>query len=144
MNVLTTKGAYRMPNKTSNAKLRANEQYSKDNITRINVNLNRNTMQDVIDALELCDSKQGFIVSLIRSDCYRRFSNHLLLNGNDLTYQTVSKYAADIEAAFPRFRELADQDALARVESLFVEDTPAHVIVAEYLRSTATDPIIID
>ena len=42
--------------------------YKKANVKQIKIELNKNTMSDVIEQLEKQNSKQGYIIDLIRKD----------------------------------------------------------------------------
>ena len=50
----------------SKAQLRAQEKYDKANTVQITLKLNKKTDKDIIDYLNKCDNKQGFIKELIR------------------------------------------------------------------------------
>lgn len=57
-----------MAGKTSEAQKRAVAKYNAANIVQVALRLNRNTDQDIIEALESVPSKQGYIKALIRAD----------------------------------------------------------------------------
>lgn len=57
-----------MSGKTSEAQKRAVAKYNAANIVQVALRLNRNTDQDIIEALENAPSKQGYIKDLIRAD----------------------------------------------------------------------------
>lgn len=50
------------------AQIKASNRYNKENTLTICLRLNRANDADIIEALELCDSKQGYIKDLIRKD----------------------------------------------------------------------------
>ena len=143
MQTITSKEHSAMAKKTSDSQIKASSNYHKGHIKRVALDLNTTTMTDVLDHLESVNSKQGYIISLIRSDMYRKFSNHLVINGKDIESETCMQYADLIEEHFDRIRELSNPEAFSSARSMFTDDAPAWVIVAEYLRSTETDPIII-
>lgn len=64
------------PNKSgkpsTEAAQRASMKYAKENVTQFKLSLNNNTDSDIIDKLNTCDNKQGYIKSLIRSDIEKR------------------------------------------------------------------------
>lgn len=45
-----------------------NIKYSKQMVKRVVLNLNQNTMSDVIEWLDKQDNKQGYVIDLIRKD----------------------------------------------------------------------------
>lgn len=45
-----------------------NIKYSKQVVKRVVLNLNQNTMADVIEWLDTKDNKQGYVIDLIRKD----------------------------------------------------------------------------
>lgn len=47
---------------------KASAKYQKDNIKQIKIALNVNTDADIINHLEICENKQGYIKDLIRND----------------------------------------------------------------------------
>ena len=51
----------------SKAQLRAQEKYDKDNTVQVKLKLNKKTDDDIIEALNNQDNKQGFIKGLIRA-----------------------------------------------------------------------------
>lgn len=42
--------------------------YNKNLVKQFKINLNKNTMQDVIEWLDKQDNKQGYVIDLIRKD----------------------------------------------------------------------------
>jgi len=50
------------------SRTRANLRYQKKNIKQMKLDLNRNTDSDIIDFLDQCENKQGYIKALIRED----------------------------------------------------------------------------
>jgi len=50
------------------SRTRANLRYHKNNIKQMKIDLNRNTDSDIIDFLDQCENKQGYIKKLIRED----------------------------------------------------------------------------
>ena len=50
------------------AKTKATMKYKKKNIKQMKLDLNRNTDSDIINFLETCENKQGYIKALIRED----------------------------------------------------------------------------
>lgn len=50
------------------SRTRANLRYQKKNIKQMKLDLNRNTDSDIIDFLDQCKNKQGYIKKLIRED----------------------------------------------------------------------------
>ena len=50
------------------SRAKAATKYQKDNIKQIKIALNVNTDADIINHLETCENKQGYIKSLIRND----------------------------------------------------------------------------
>ena len=50
------------------SRAKASTKYQKDNIKQIKIALNVNTDADIINHLETCENKQGYIKSLIRND----------------------------------------------------------------------------
>lgn len=50
------------------SRAKASAKYQKDNIKQIKIALNVNTDVDIINHLETCENKQGYIKSLIRND----------------------------------------------------------------------------
>ena len=55
----------------SEAQLRAQAKYDKDNTVQIKLKLNKRTDKDIIERLSEADSKQGYIKELIRLDILR-------------------------------------------------------------------------
>jgi len=50
------------------SRAKASAKYQKDNIKQIKIALNVNTDADIINHLETCENKQGYIKDLIRND----------------------------------------------------------------------------
>ncbi|MBO5628882.1 MAG: hypothetical protein J5965_07360 [Aeriscardovia sp.] len=50
------------------SRAKASAKYQKDNIKQIKIALNVNTDADIINHLEICENKQGYIKDLIRKD----------------------------------------------------------------------------
>lgn len=56
---------------TSKAQLRAQAKYDKDNTVQVRLKLNKKTDRDILDYLDGCNNKQGYIKELIRADILR-------------------------------------------------------------------------
>ena len=56
---------------TTDAQMRANAKYDKENTVRLSLKLNLNTDSDILAKLESVESKQGYIKALIREDIER-------------------------------------------------------------------------
>lgn len=54
------------------AKRKRNKEYNQTNTTRIPINLNNITDQDILDHLATVPNRQGYIKDLIRKDMERR------------------------------------------------------------------------
>lgn len=54
--------------KTTKAQLRASDKYRRANIMSVLLQVNRKTEADIIDVLESCPNKMGYIKALIRND----------------------------------------------------------------------------
>ena len=54
------------------SRAKASAKYQKDNIKQIKIALNVNTDADIINHLEICENKQGYIKDLIRKDIKNR------------------------------------------------------------------------
>lgn len=54
--------------KSSDARIRANMKYIKNNIKQCKFDLNKNTEADIIEHLDKQPNKQGYIKGLIRND----------------------------------------------------------------------------
>lgn len=52
----------------SEAQLRAVARYDQEHTTQLKLKLNKRTDSDIIEWLQNCDSKQGYIKELIRKD----------------------------------------------------------------------------
>jgi hypothetical protein len=50
------------------SRTRANLKYHKNNIKQMKIDLNKNTDSDIINFLDQCKNKQGYIKRLIRED----------------------------------------------------------------------------
>jgi hypothetical protein len=50
------------------SRTKANLKYKRKNIKQMKLDLNRNTDSDIIDFLDQCENKQGYIKRLIRKD----------------------------------------------------------------------------
>ena len=50
------------------SRTKANLKYKRKNIKQMKLDLNRNTDSDIINHLETCENKQGYIKDLIRKD----------------------------------------------------------------------------
>ena len=50
------------------SRTRANLKYHKNNIKQMKIDLNKNTDSDIINFLDQCENKQGYIKALIRED----------------------------------------------------------------------------
>lgn len=55
----------------SKAQLRAQAKYDKDNTVQVTLKLNKKTDADIIEYLNSCTNKQGYIKELIRTDILR-------------------------------------------------------------------------
>ena len=60
------KGAYMKKN--SDARIRANAKYNKENTKNVVLHLNINTDKDILDHLDGKENKTGYIKDLIRDD----------------------------------------------------------------------------
>lgn len=58
----------KLSEKAKQKKSEYNIEYKKKNNKQIKLELNKNTMADVIEQLEKQESKQGYIIDLIRKD----------------------------------------------------------------------------
>jgi len=65
------KGVSGMQKKSSDARIRANAKYNKENVKQVVLHLNISTDKDILDYLEHKDNKTGYIKELIRSDIAR-------------------------------------------------------------------------
>lgn len=54
--------------KTTEAQLRASDKYKKANIMNVLLQVNRKTEVDIVNILEACPNKMGYIKKLIRQD----------------------------------------------------------------------------
>ena len=54
--------------KNSDARIRANAKYNKENIKMVTLHLNITTDKDILDYLQKKDNKTGYIKELIRED----------------------------------------------------------------------------
>lgn len=54
--------------KNSDARIRANAKYNKENIKMVTLHLNITTDKDILDYLQKKDNKTGYIKDLIRED----------------------------------------------------------------------------
>lgn len=57
-----------MERKNSEARIRANAKYNKENTRNVVLHLNITTDKDILDHLERKDNKTGYIKDLIRDD----------------------------------------------------------------------------
>ena len=57
-----------MPKKSSDARIRANAKYNKENTRNVVLHLNITTDKDILEHLERKDNKTGYIKELIRAD----------------------------------------------------------------------------
>ena len=64
------------------AQIKASNRYNKENTLTICLRLNRANDADIIEALELCESKQGYIKDLIRDDLYKNKIREILNKHN--------------------------------------------------------------
>lgn len=58
----------KLSEKARKNKVDYNIKYSKQVVKRVVLNLNQNTMADVIEWLDTKDNKQGYVIDLIRKD----------------------------------------------------------------------------
>lgn len=58
----------KLSEKARKNKVDYNIKYSKQMVKRVVLNLNQNTMADVIEWLDTKDNKQGYVIDLIRKD----------------------------------------------------------------------------
>lgn len=61
-----------MTDKQRESRRRAKEKYDKLNTVQIKLKLNKNTDKDILEMLEQCGNKQGYIKNLIRKDLQKR------------------------------------------------------------------------
>ena len=57
-----------MEKKSSDARIKANAKYNKNNVKMINLHLNIKTDADILEYLEPMENKTGYIKKLIRED----------------------------------------------------------------------------
>ena len=60
-----------MTKKSSDARIRANAKYNKENTKNVVLHLNITTDKDILDYLQKKDNKTGYIKDLIRDDMAR-------------------------------------------------------------------------
>lgn len=61
-----------MTDKQRESRRRAKEKYDKLNTVQIKLKLNKKTDKDILEMLEQCGNKQGYIKNLIRKDLQKR------------------------------------------------------------------------
>lgn len=61
-----------MTDKQKESQRRAKKKYDELNTTQVKLKLNKKTDKDILEMLERCGNKQGYIKKLIREDLQKR------------------------------------------------------------------------
>lgn len=98
--------------KSSEAQIRASAKYSRENTKRFSLEINKNTQADVLGAITTVESKQGYIVSLVRSDIYRKNNHAIKYDDTVIRSDNTSKHADIIHYYYEKIRESAGAKAI--------------------------------
>lgn len=97
----------KLSEKARKNKVDYNIKYSKQVVKRVVLNLNQNTMADVIEWLDTKDNKQGYVIDLIRKDILanQKWRNEVI-NIMKTYYKVSTYYYSDQTERSLRFEDL--------------------------------------